>query len=264
MSSPAQHIPRTGNLLRPVPSSNILSRLGTPEVTNNVRERRVAQLPISKNLDAFEQTLSSLLTSISKYTPNVADAEKLVEINKEVTASLEDIIAHQRLGLDIDSLEAQSAKVDKNCGEILVGLADCRKKLAALPSLEKTLQEEKRMKETNINADELLTYAMKLAKFTTAPPTFDAGSIGPNNFIWPAEDMLRRGMLAISSLNSAKLLGEESEQKEEDGLIGDGVENGDDDDADARRGSFGGSYGGAQQGSEDDVLDLDLFDPDEE
>lgn len=125
------------------------------------------------------------------------------------------------------------------------------------------------MNETKIKADELLAYAMKLAKFTTAPPTFDSGTIGPNNFIWPAEDMLRRGMLAIASLNKEKLLGENptGDDKDKDALFTDEELKEHKDNSvgpGERKGSFGGSYGDNVDADGDEDLDLDLFDPDAE
>jgi mediator of RNA polymerase II transcription subunit 4 len=228
-------------------------RLSTPEVSISLHDKRVAQLPISKNLDAFEETLKSLLTSISRYAPSVSDAEQLLEIEGRLNGSLEDIIAHQRAGLEIDSLQQQSTTVDQNCREILKGLGECRRKLMALPSLERVQEEQQRMQKTQIKADELLAYAMKLAKFTTAPPTFDNVSIGPNNFIWPAEDSLRRGMLAIASLNEKALLGEGEPDKKKEEIK--------EEEAPAvnRRGSFG-SYGDTNGDDAGVIEDLDLFD----
>lgn len=249
---------RHQQMSRPVSTANLSAlRLGTPEVTQSVREKRVAQLPISKNLDEFETTLKSLLNSISRYSPSVSDAEKLVAIEQRLNVSLDQIIAHQRAGLEIDSLVHQSSSVDKSCREILLGLSDCRKKLMGLPSLGTVKKEQKRMQESQIRADELLAYAMKLAKFTTAPPTFDNGAIGPNNFIWPAEDSLRRGVLAIASLNEKALLGEEAEAKEQADEIPEQQE------TTQRRGSFG-AYGG-EDGDDGAgaIEDLDLFDMDD-
>lgn len=251
------------NLPRPVSSTNLYSRLGTPEIPN-IKEIRVANLPISKNLNAFEKSLSSLLSSISKYDPQASDAEDLLAIEKELERSVEDIITHQQSGLKIDSLETKSSKLDNNCKQVLLGLSECRNQLKALPNLQGVQEEERQMQKNKMPAEELLQYAMKLAKFTTAPPTFDSGSVGPNNFIWPAEDSLRKGMLAIASLNAAELTGaaplekEAEDAKEEDKNVTSSPRA-------TRRGSFGGSYGGDDNDGDNNVIeDLDLFDPDDE
>ena len=47
---------------------------------------------------------------------------------------------------------------------------------------------------------------MKLAKFSKAPATVVSQMIHPNNYIWPAEDALRRGMLAVASLKPDELI----------------------------------------------------------
>ncbi|CAM9018545.1 unnamed protein product [Wickerhamomyces anomalus] len=246
---------------RPVSSTNLYSRIGTPEIPS-IKEIRVANLPISKNLNAFEKSLSSLLTSISKYDPQESEAEELLSIQKELEHSVGDIITHQQSGLKIDSLETKSSNVDNNCKQILLGLSECRNQLKSLPNLEEVQQEQKQMQKNKLSADELLQYAMKLAKFSTAPPTFDSGSIGPNNFIWPAEDSLRKGMLAIASLKAAELTGMAPEEKEDEAK--------DEDEKVTssprvnRRGSFGGSYGGDDNDGDSNVIeDLDLFDPDD-
>lgn len=255
MSKPNPSIPR------PVSSTKLYSRIGTPEIPS-IKEIRVANLPISKNLNAFEKSLSSLLTSISKYDPQESEAEELLSIQKELEHSVGDIITHQQSGLKIDSLEAKSSNVDNNCKQILLGLSECRNQLKSLPNLEEVQQEQKQMQKNKLSADELLQYAMKLAKFSTAPPTFDSGSIGPNNFIWPAEDSLRKGMLAIASLKAAELTGMAPEEKEDEA-------NDEDEKVTSsprvnRRGSFGGSYGGDDNDGDNNVIeDLDLFDPDD-
>lgn len=257
MSKPNTAIPKNTS------STNLYSRVGTPEIPN-IKEIRVANLPISKNLNAFEKSLSSLLTSISKYDPQESDAHDLLSIEKELEHSVGDIITHQQSGLKIDSLDAKSTKVDNDCKQVLLGLSECRNQLKSLPNLNEVQKEEKLMQKNKIAADDLLQYAMKLAKFTTAPPTFDSGSIGPNNFIWPAEDALRKGMLAIASLKAAELTGtavveqkEKEDNKEEDKNITSSPRA-------QRRGSFGGSYGGEDNDGDNNVIeDLDLFDPDD-
>lgn len=252
-------MPKPAPLSRPVSTVNLSSRLGTPEIPSNVHEKRVANLPISKNLKTLESTLNTLLESISRYAPDLKAAEELVKTQEALNVSVDEIIKHQESGLEIDGLEQQSSKLDQTTKDILKGLSECRQKLSALPSLDKALSEQRQMNENKIPADELLQYAMKLAKFTTAPPTFDSSAIGPNNFIWPAEDSLRRGMLAVASLNAAKLTGKEEvseEKKEEVEKAGASPQQ--------RRGSFNGSYGDADADGDADVLeDLDLFDPDE-
>ncbi|CCH41908.1 Mediator of RNA polymerase II transcription subunit 4 [Wickerhamomyces ciferrii] len=246
-------------------STNLYSRVGTPEIPS-IKEIRVANLPISKNLNSFEKSLSSLLTSISKYDPQSSDAEDLLGIEHELEKSVEDIISHQQSGLKINSLETKSSKIDSNCKQLLLGLNECRNQLKSLPNLEEVQQEQKSMQRNKIPADELLQYAMKLAKFTTAPPTFDSAAIGPNNFIWPAEDSLRRGMLAIASLNEAELTGKSpiKTQIQDESKLQDEILNGSSP-QNVRRGSFGGSYGGDDNGGDDGVIEeLDLFDPDDE
>ncbi|KAH3672351.1 hypothetical protein WICMUC_004323 [Wickerhamomyces mucosus] len=258
---------------RPVSSANIVtsSRAATPDVVvpkSDVHLKRVANLPISKDLNDFEKTLNSFLTSVTKYNPSVKDAENLLKIEERLNESLNDIITHQQSGLEIDEMQEKSIKLDSDCSKVLHGLMECRKELSSLQSLEKVTEERNRMAENTIKADDLLQYAMKLAKFTSAPPTFDANSIGPNNFIWPGEDSLRRGVLALASLNPGKLTGEDPNQINGNSVQNDGTDKirseSRQESSTQRRGSFG-NYGGDDGEDDNDVIeDLDLFDPDEE
>ena len=60
----------------------------------------------------------------------------------------------------------------------------------------------------NVDVDDILKYAFKLAKFTKAPATVAnmPFQIHPNNYVWPAEDSLRRGMLAQASLQAEEII----------------------------------------------------------
>ncbi|KAH3681526.1 hypothetical protein WICPIJ_007507 [Wickerhamomyces pijperi] len=251
----------TINQQLPIPMTNS-SHLSTMASTVDLHEKRVSQLPISSNLNKFETHLNSLLQSVSKYQPSAADAVALLESEQELNKSIDDIIVHQQSGLEIQSIQTQSDQLNTNCDQILKGLMECRKSLTSLQSLASVEKERKQMQENSISAEVLLQYAMKLAKFTRVPPTFDANQIGPNNFIWPAEDSLRRGMLAMASIQADKLTYQAEKDMEEiktNGHSSDTEQNGS---SRERRGSFGGSYGDSDDEGDADMIDLDLFDPD--
>jgi mediator of RNA polymerase II transcription subunit 4 len=238
---------------------NFQSRLGTPDVSLQ-HGSKIANLPIIKNIDKFEKTLNSLLSSIATYNPNISDAQELVQIDKELRDSLDDLVKHKESGLEIKLLEEKSKTLNDNCKQILLGLSECRSKLLSLQSSDSVRNETKQMESNSIAANEVLQYAMKLAKFTTAPPT--STGLPPADFIWPSERALRSGMLAIASLNAEKLIGAVSQKEDQPQAEQSGEEAKLSPKA-ARRGSFGGSYGEDNVGSDDIIEDLDLFDPDE-
>lgn len=274
---------------RPVSTNQIGSRVGTPDPTTlnqlptatahithlstvasnaDLHLKRVSQLPISQNLNKFDAHLNHLLHSVAKYQPCTTDAVVLLETEQELAKSIDDIITHQQTGLEIRSIESQSDQLDANCDKILKGLMECRKSLRSLQSVDSVKKERSQMQQKSISSDLLLQYAMKLAKFTRVPPTFDTNQIGPNNFIWPAEDSLRRGMLALASIKSDQLIGVPVKSKAEEKSNGQIEEKDEDNFNRERRGSFGASYGGgddddnaATEGVDDyfdDLYDMDL------
>lgn len=246
-------------LEKSVSAINLSSRLATPEVSSQ-HDSKIANLPIIKNLDKFEKTFNSLLSSISTYNPNIKDAEELVIIDKELRDSLQDLVRHKQSGLELKSLESKSEQLNDNCKQILIGLSECRLKLSSLQSTDSVLEESENMQSNKIPASEVLQYAMKLAKFTTAPPT--STGLPPADFIWPSERALRSGMLAVVSLNVSKLIGAiDDDNDENDEIMNDNENNSSP--KPVRRGSFI-SYGNNNNDAEDNVIDdLDLFDPDE-
>ncbi|GMF58484.1 unnamed protein product [[Candida] boidinii] len=106
---------------------------------------------------------------------------------------------------------------------ILISLSECRKELNDLPKL--SIKDAENYKNSNdiqiekekVNnktvdiqqTNEILRYAMKLAKFSKIPRLYN-GFLLPNNFIWPGDDNMRRGMLAVASSMGQKLIDAEN------------------------------------------------------
>lgn len=55
-----------------------------------------------------------------------------------------------------------------------------------------------------VSARELLDYATRITKFTSAPPGFNGQGNGDFNYPWPSEDELRKGMMALSQMQGIK------------------------------------------------------------
>ncbi|CCK72955.1 Med4p KNAG_0M01020 [Huiozyma naganishii CBS 8797] len=155
----------------------------------------------------YEDTLAALVESVDSYKPDMAVAQRLVDADKELFASLDKFKEYDEISTRLGELKGKSTALDTKTRDILEKLNECHDELNKLPYLEQVQFEMDTILEQRekINSSELLDYATKLSKFTRIPPTFDKGSIGPNNFIWPAEDALRKGMLAIAALHSREL-----------------------------------------------------------
>lgn len=231
-------------------------------------------LPISLNLKDFEATFNDLSQSVLSFkeeeiAPNV---ERLIDILAQISLELDILKQHQALGLEINTLESENAQLNVESKHILQELILCRQQLKKLPRLPAKGQVKT---PSEVSIQELLNYAMKLAKFSKAPPTVNSQMIHPNNYVWPAEDALRRGTLAIASLKPEELIkaeiGEISEEKpenDEEDVEMEDVEMEDVKPKQPKKEEVGQQRkahvesNGQSNGAA--TLDLDLFDPDDE
>lgn len=188
------------------------------EVRDQDKEEAFNELPLTKIVNDLEKTLLSLSSKISSFDSlNLDDnIRAILEIDQDLKHQINELHQHQRLGEVIRDLEEESLTLNNTSRHILQKLIGFRAELKGLPSLPtKELPHSETVK--NVNVDEILKYGMKLAKFTRIPPTSAASH--PNNFVWPAEDSLRRGMLALASLKSDEIL--QNEIGETKQIVGD-------------------------------------------
>lgn len=170
-----------------------------PEITEN---------PIK----AFENDMEALVRSIEQYTPDPSISSSLLKDSDKIGTQIKEYRARveSHAGLDT-SQEKRDKQLSTSLFEMLHTLVDCKRDLDNLPKLDdyseiSTIEE----KDTTPNPDPqdakaILSYALKLSKFSKIPRTFD-GSLLPNNFIWPGDDNMRRGNLAMASLIPEKLI----------------------------------------------------------
>ncbi|KAG2732544.1 hypothetical protein G9P44_004961 [Scheffersomyces stipitis] len=259
----------------PVSSGSIKSKITTKAALD-----KFEQLPIVKQVGAFEDTLNAISDNISQFKEGElhANVEKIIAINDDLKSKIEELDRHRRLGENIKELEAESSNLDNTSKYILKELISYRNELRALPRLPASASKRAAVlggkgSGDTVEIEDILKYAMKLAKFTKAPATSASMpfQIHPNNYVWPAEDALRRGMLAASSLNPDEIIANElgtteeekiQEKKDEQVKKADKQQ-----DTGIRRGSFG-DYGSSSSGKKKEEqsaqLDLDLFDSEDE
>ncbi|GMM56079.1 Med4 protein [Maudiozyma humilis] len=256
----------------------------------NTMEEKLEGIEVYRNLSEYEDALARLIESVDKFHPDLKYASELIQADHNLFSSVAQFSKYDDIDGKLRSLEERSSSIDLQTREILQTLNECHDSLNTLPSLEQVQFEKESIlaQREKVNSSALLDYATKLSKFTKIPPTFDRGTIGPNNFVWPGDDALRRGMLAMASLNSEQLtkIGGEDESKTAEeanaaGTTQDNTSTTDDvvpeagntsEATDDRRGSFvfGGEDDNRTNGKkessdhEDEMdLDLDLFNPDE-
>lgn len=191
----------------------------TEATSNLTKEDELSRVRIYTELCQYEETLAALVDSVDNFKPDIKIAHELIDVDKNLFKSLDSFAEYDKIDSELKRLETESNELDQRTKEILETLNDCYNKLNELPMLEQVEFEKQTIlkQRSKINSHVLLDYATKLSKFTKIPPTFDKGSIGPNNFIWPAEDALRRGMLAMASLHAKEVTRIPGEADEEDG-----------------------------------------------
>lgn len=198
----------------PISLNDVHSKINTKEDLD-----RFENLPIVASLADFESTFNDLSQSVSSFKEEeiAAKVDTLISISNNISRELNVLKHHQVLGAQIELLQTQNSTLDTESKTILKELIACRADLKKLPKLPaKPSQKEP----SEVSVQGLLNYAMKLAKFSKAPPTVMSQMIHPNNYVWPAEDALRRGMLAMASLKPDELIraeiGEQSEPEDEE------------------------------------------------
>lgn len=259
---------------------DLISKYGADSKKNDMKD-----IEIYKHICSYEDTLTKLVESVDNYKPDLTIAAQLIDVDKNLFKSLRQFQEYDKIDTHLKQLDEQSKDIDNKTRQILDTLNECHDELNKLPTLEQVEFEMDAMlqQRQKINSKELLDYATKLSKFTKMPPTFDKGTIGPNNFIWPAEDSLRRGMLAMANLHVqelTKITGDEDIKHDEAIDITTQPENKDEtlkphEEPKQRRESF--VFGANHKDEDDDKskrnesendedamdLDLDLFNPDD-
>lgn len=188
--------------------------------SGTISEQELDKVQLYSDLCLYEEALTKLVDSVDNFKPQLEIGKQLIEADKKLYSTLDLLPQYDSVCTRLRTLDDEISKVDQQTKNILSILNECHDDLNVLPLLEEVEFEKKMIlkQREKIKSNVLLEYATKLAKFTKIPPTFDKGTIGPNNFIWPAEDALRKGMLAMASLHGkelTKLPGQED--GEEDG-----------------------------------------------
>lgn len=179
------------------------------------------KLTIKQSLQRFESVLANLVESVSKFRPSVQSAEELIAADDALVQSIAELVEHQLAAQNLVRLRKVSVALDEQLNSLLVTLADCRRTLRGLPRPhEKYLKAYEQQKEANadpastatvlaetvvslnprVSAQDLLNYATKITKFTSAPPGYNQAAPEHANFPWPTEDEMRKGMLALSAI----------------------------------------------------------------
>lgn len=174
-------------------------------------ETKFKELKIVKIVDRFEENINMLSQKVTSFqTEDLANVVSfMIDINDELNVEIEKLEKHRLLKQTIDELQHTKQELTTESKLILRRLLEFRSQLKQLPKL---TAKPSALDESiaSVDIEQVLKYGLKLSKFTRVPPSSNgAAAPHPNNFIWPAEDSLRRGMLAMSSLKSDQIIQKE-------------------------------------------------------
>lgn len=251
-----------------------MSHISTPSVSHGAAKAyHNENTVIYKELDKFADGLQRLTASIQQYSPDPEIASEMVVTTDKINSELEKIqTLHEMRAHQIVRQNEENDTLNYSLNMILTTLDECRTELNLLPKLSPS--EAEKVADTVVSEPdaeatrELLSYAMKLSKFSKIPRTYE-GFLLPNNFVWPGDDNMRRGMLAMSSLMPDKVIAAENGEEEKVDEDGDQpmedvapVKEEEDVPSPGRRGSV--TSKAAKPADQASVMaDLDLFDDDD-
>lgn len=155
----------------------------------------------------FSNDMNSLVRSIQQYAPDQSISSNLIKDTDNIGKEIKQFENKINIFKNEDiTLEENDKLLTDSLFDILNTLIDCKRNLDVLPKIDYSVNDKNDNNEINENDTKLiLSYALKLSKFSKIPRTFD-GNLLPNNFTWPGDDNLRRGNLAIASMIPDKLV----------------------------------------------------------
>lgn len=148
-------------------------------------------------ISSLEEGLNGLVERISRYEDIESQVQRIVELDRTFVGEVKLLRQQYDACRRIEALQDESEALDNEINTTLLQLSECRKELENTPRLPDPEQTQQ------VNAENLLDYAIKITKFTRRMPGVE--SLVP----WPTEDNLRQGMLAALAVQ-----GQEEEQSQ--------------------------------------------------
>lgn len=158
----------------------------------------------------FESDMKALIQSIQQYSPDPSTATKLIRDSDQIGEDLATLKKTTEAYKNYDTTEERyDIKLMAGLQDVLHTLVECKKSLDTMPKpdMNRNLHQYQSTddKQDAEDTKSVLSYALKLSKFSKIPRTFD-GMLLPNNFIWPGDDNMRRGNLAMASIIPDKII----------------------------------------------------------
>mgnify|MGYP000315521019 CR=1 FL=1 len=272
-STPGTYVPSSLNPLKYAPNTqdNIEDK-----IRSNEELAAFNLLPIVAKIGGFREALDTLSNGISHYKEDefYTNMERIIETNTSLEKEVHELSKHKERSQELVRLSNLNKEFETKSKDYLKTLVQLRNDLKRLPSTADTDSELENLK-SPVDVESILNYSMKLAKFTKAPTAVGNLSyqIHPNNYTWPAEDSLRRGMLAMSSLHANEIIKSELLEGEDAALDEKEGENVEHQSVETNKDQLHTKKDHIPKETQNSVktesasqvdLDLDLFDPEDE
>lgn len=205
-ATPSAYVTSSLNPARNVPILDSSSRFqnGNPSIDS---------LPVISHIDEFRALLDELSEAVTLFKDDevFTKFEKLTKLNTTIENDIKELHLHKQRRKSLKQLQNRHKSLDDLQKNTLKKLLSYRSELRKLPRAKTYELKHDKDNDPNslkIDVKDIFAYSMKLAKFSKAPVAMGnlSHQIHPNNYIWPAEDSLRRGMLAMSYIQEKEIL----------------------------------------------------------
>ncbi|KAJ1806452.1 hypothetical protein LPJ75_005051 [Coemansia sp. RSA 2598] len=145
--------------------------------------------------------------------------QKIVGLDRSLQQLYSELVQHQRRQEAIRTTQLLSIESGKAKLQFISSMLDAKEQLEeAIADGEKKLSLADTAKKANPSVSEIIEYAKKLSKFTTAPPNFDPNSIAvPPEPPYPVLVAMRAGVLSKYRMNKSARVDDAVEEDVEEG-----------------------------------------------
>ncbi|KAB5572328.1 vitamin-D-receptor interacting mediator subunit 4-domain-containing protein [Coniochaeta sp. 2T2.1] len=121
---------------------------------------------IDERFDRVQRALTTLIDSVTKYTPSTTQANELAQADKELSEGLHELQTHQNNYLRIQELRKEADDLDAQIKTTVSLLWNTRKEITATP----TTSYPSSGPRYDFSYSDLLNYARRIARTTVPPP----------------------------------------------------------------------------------------------
>ncbi|KAI9495789.1 vitamin-D-receptor interacting mediator subunit 4-domain-containing protein [Zychaea mexicana] len=159
----------------------------------------------------FFQSLTAIAENSTASDPDLL-VKRIIEVDNRLQSALEQIEKHQARQRRITKVQDEIQWHQQALLDLVKQLNTAREGLEGdLTEASRELKAIRYAEQSNVDFKDILSYASKLAKYTSAPPGFDVSSTDVKVFEkpYPDEERMRRGLIYRQHAGGQQLAGQE-------------------------------------------------------